>query len=70
MRKRLAETEESDDLLDRHTSLTKRLAAKQAEKSRYVKLYAQGHMDEEELEVYLTDLKNQVENLKLLISSV
>jgi site-specific DNA recombinase len=70
VRKQLAETEESDDLLDRHTSLTKRLAAKQEEKSRYVKLYAQGHMDEEELDVYLTDLKNQVENLKLLISSV
>ena len=27
-------------------------------------------MDEEELEVYLADLKNQVENLKLLIASV
>ncbi len=43
--------------LDRHTSLTKRLAAKQAEKSRYVKLYAQGQMDDEELGVYLTDLQ-------------
>jgi hypothetical protein len=32
--------------------------------------YAQGHLDEEELEVHLVDLKNQVENLKLLISSV
>ena len=27
-------------------------------------------MDEEELEVYMTDLRNQIENLKLLISSV
>jgi hypothetical protein len=27
-------------------------------------------MDEEELELYLTDLKNQVENLKPLIASV
>jgi hypothetical protein len=44
--------------------------AEQEEKSRYVKLYAQGHMDEEELEVYLADLKNQVENLKLLVASV
>jgi hypothetical protein len=55
---------------ERHASLTRRLATKQAEKGRYVKLYAQGHLDEEELEVHLADLKNQVENLKLLISSV
>ena len=46
------------------------MAAKQEEKSRYVKLYAQGHVDEGELEVYLTYLGNQVENLKLLIASV
>ena len=70
VRGQLAEAHDSDDLLDRHRSLTRRLAAKQEEKSRYVKLYAQGHMDEEELEVYLADLKNQVENLKLLIASV
>ena len=48
----------------------RRLRAKQDEKSRYVKLYAQGHVDEEELEVYMTDLRNQVENLRLLTSSV
>jgi site-specific DNA recombinase len=70
VRKQLAEAQDSDDLLDRHKSLTKRLASKQEEKSRYVKLYAQGHMDEEELEVYLADLKNQVENLKMLLASV
>jgi hypothetical protein len=46
------------------------LATKQEEKARYVRLYAQGHVDEEELEAYIADLKNQVENLKLLISSV
>ena len=44
----------------------RRLRAKQDEKSRYVKLYAQGHMDEEELEVHLADLKYQVDNLKLV----
>jgi site-specific DNA recombinase len=70
VREQLAEAQDSDDLLDRHRSLTKRLASKQEEKSRYVKLYAQGHMDEEELEVYLADLKNQVENLKMLVTSV
>jgi hypothetical protein len=64
-RAELAEDAESENLEERHASLTRRLAAKQAEKGRYVKL-----LDEEELEVHLVDLKNQVENLKLLISSV
>jgi site-specific DNA recombinase len=66
----LAEDAESEDLEERHASLARRLAAKQTEKGRYVKLYARGHLDEEELEVHLVDLKNQVENLKLLIASV
>jgi site-specific DNA recombinase len=70
VREQLTEAQDNDGLLDRHRSLTKRLASKQEEKSRYVKLYAQGHMDEEELEVYLADLKNQVENLKMLVASV
>jgi hypothetical protein len=34
------------------------LAAKQSEKDRYVRLYAQGHISEEELETYLLDLKH------------
>lgn len=70
VRVELAEDAESEDLEERHASLVRRLAAKQSEKGRYVKLYAQGHLDEEELEVHLVDLKNQVENLKLLIASV
>jgi site-specific DNA recombinase len=70
VREQLAEEGEGDDLEERHASLTRRLAAKQEEKARYVRLYAQGHVDEEELEVYMADLKNQVENLKLLIVSV
>jgi hypothetical protein len=45
-------------LEERHASLTRRLAAKQEQKSKYVKLYAQGHLDEEELEVHMADLKN------------
>jgi hypothetical protein len=69
-RAELAEDGKSENLEERHASLTRRLAAKQSEKGRYVKLYAQGHLNEEELEVHLADLKNQVENLKLLISSV
>jgi hypothetical protein len=35
-----------------------------------VRLYAQGHVSESELELYLADLKNQVGNLRLLIKSV
>jgi hypothetical protein len=38
--------------------------------SRYVRLYAKEHVDQEELEVYLADLRNQIENPKLLIGSV
>ena len=38
--------------------------------SRYVRTYAQGHISEEELEVYLADLKNQTSNLRLLLESV
>jgi hypothetical protein len=70
VRVELGEDAESEDLEERHASLVRRLASKQTEKGRYVKLYAQGHLDEEELEVHLVDLKNQVENLKLLIASV
>jgi site-specific DNA recombinase len=70
VREQLDEDREGDDLEARHGSLRKRLATKQEEKSRYVKLYAQGYVNEEELEVYLTDLRNQVENLRLLLASV
>lgn len=50
--------------------LTKRLSTKQAEKDRYVRLYATGRLDEEELTIYLADLDSQVEKLKFLIYSV
>jgi len=46
------------------------LAAKHSEKDRYVRLYAQGHISESELEVYLADLKNHTDNLRLLIESL
>jgi len=70
LREQMASEDESDSLEGRRASLTKRLAAKHAEKDRYVRLYAGGHLDEEELETYLADVGNQVDNLKLLISSV
>ena len=35
-----------------------------------MRLYAQGHISEDELSVYLADLKNQIGNLRLLLESV
>ncbi len=59
----------TDELEERLASLTKRLATAQGEKDKYVKLYAAGHLDEEELEIHLLDLKNRISNLKMLIES-
>jgi hypothetical protein len=54
----------------RRESLLKRLAGKQAERDRAMRLYMRGLVSEEEAEVLLADLKNQVGNLRLLIESV
>jgi len=62
--------DDTEELEARRDDLAKRLAARQAEKDRYVRTYAQGHISEEELEVYLADLKNQTSNLRLLLESV
>src|SRR5829696_8820773 len=71
LREQQDQDRQSDDLEAHRNSLAKRLASKQAEKDRYVRLYARGQiLDEKELETYLADVVNQVENLKLLISSV
>src|SRR5215203_688095 len=71
---RVREQRKSDDtteeITQRREDLAKRLAAKQSEKDHYVRLYAQGHISESELETYLADLKNQTDNLRLLIASV
>jgi site-specific DNA recombinase len=56
--------EQTGELEERHASLTKRLATTQGETDKYVKLYAAGHLDEEELETHLSDLKNRVSNLR------
>jgi hypothetical protein len=69
-REQLATADESGELEARRAELEKRLTSKSAEKDRYVRAFAQGHISEDELAVYVTDLKNQVENLKLLIASV
>lgn len=63
-------TDKTRDLELRREELAKRLVARQAEKDRYVRTYAQGHISEEELSVYLSDLKNQTDNLRLLLESV
>jgi site-specific DNA recombinase len=59
----------SNELEARHADLTRRLAAKSAQKDRYVHAYAQDLISEEELAEYVTDLKNQINNLKLLIGA-
>ena len=54
----------------RKKELAKRLAARQAEKDRYVRAYAQGHISEEELDAYLVELKKQIDNLRVLLASI
>jgi hypothetical protein len=59
----------SEDLSAHLKALEKRLAAKQGEKDRYIRLYAQDHLSEDELETYLANLKDQIGNLRLLIEA-
>jgi site-specific DNA recombinase len=66
----MLEWAQTDGLEERRESLARRLAQTQAEKSKYVKLYAQGNLDEDELEVHIAEAKNRVANLKLLLDSV
>jgi hypothetical protein len=70
VREQLRNEDDTQTLAQRREDLTRRLASKMVEKDRYVRLYAQGHVSEPELEVYLTDLKNQTNNIGLLIGSV
>jgi site-specific DNA recombinase len=70
VREQLGAGDTTDELEARREELGRRLAEKQAEKDRYVRVYAQRHISEDELETYLLDLKNQTENLRLLLASV
>jgi site-specific DNA recombinase len=70
VREQLGADDATDELESRQEELGRRLATKQAEKDRYVHLYAQRHISDEELETYLLDLRNQMENLRLLLGSV
>jgi site-specific DNA recombinase len=69
VREQLGGEGEKQELDARLKSLSSRLAAKQSEKDRYIRLYAQEHISEDELETYLADLKNQISNLRLLIEA-
>jgi chromosome segregation ATPase len=60
---------QTGELKESIVSLTKRLVTVQGEKDKYVKLYAARHLDEEELEVHLLDVKNRISNLKMLTES-
>ena len=72
--KRLREQHDAADnageLETRRKELAKRLAAKQAEKDRYVRAYAQGHISEEELDAYLIELKKHIDNLRVMLASI
>ena len=70
VREQMGSDAATEELATRREELAQRLTAKQAEKDRYVRAYAQGHISEDELAVYAADLKNQVENLRLLITAV
>ncbi len=70
VREQVEDQERGENLEERLATLRRRPAAKQGEKDRYVKLYVQGLLDDGELEVHLADLKNQVENLRMLIAAV
>ena len=70
IREQMGSEDDTGELESRRADLEKRLAAKQTEKDRFIRLYTQGHISEAELEVYLADLKDQTENLRLLVESV
>jgi hypothetical protein len=62
--------DDAGELDARRKELAKRLAAKQAEKDRYIRTYAQGHISEEELDAYLAELKKHIDNLRVLLASI
>ena len=70
VREQIGGANDGGDLEARQEDLAKRLTGRQAVKDRYVRTYAQGHISEEDLDVYPADLKNQTNNLRLLLASV
>ncbi len=69
VREQMGAEQDDQEGAARLEGLQKRLAAKQGEKDRYVRLYAQGHISEEELEAYLADVSNQIANLRLMVEA-
>jgi site-specific DNA recombinase len=70
LRDELGDEGDTGELDAPKVQLSKRLATRQAEKDRYVRAYAQGHISEDEFGVYLADINNQLDNLRLLLDSV
>jgi site-specific DNA recombinase len=62
--------DDAEELEARRREVAKRLAAKQAEKDRYVRAYVQGYISEEELDAYVAELKKQIDSLRVLLASV
>jgi chromosome segregation ATPase len=69
VRGQLQDEGDTEDLSTRLEGLEKRLAAMQDEKDKYIRLYAQGHIAEDDIESYLVELKNQIGNLRLQIEA-
>ena len=70
VRSQMDSDDQTTDLQERHGDLATRLAAKHKERDRWLHLYAQGHILEDELELHLADLRTQLDNLKLLLAAV
>jgi site-specific DNA recombinase len=70
VREQMESDDETAELEERHADLATRLAAKHKERDRWLHLYAQDHISEKELELNLADVGTQLDNLKLLLSSV
>jgi site-specific DNA recombinase len=70
VREQLEDDDQANELEERLESLQKRLATKQAERDRAMRLYMRGLISEQEADVLLADLKNQADNLRILIGSV
>jgi site-specific DNA recombinase len=70
VRDQLGSEDNAMKLEARRDELAKRLASRQAEKDRYIRTYAQGHISEKELDVYLANLKDRINSLRLLLESV
>jgi site-specific DNA recombinase len=70
VRAQLESEHDHADLEERRASLRKMLAAVEEEKARLIRSYAKGTLSEAELEITLPDVRNRIENLRLLIESV